>query len=107
MPYLPWHPLGYVGGPPPQIAALLGAGMPEDSEPLRFDPASPKQAQAVAWMQRPQGVLLSQLTMAMNWKKHSARGFVAGVIKTKLGYRVESSKVGRDRRYRIIGGGPG
>jgi Protein of unknown function (DUF3489) len=102
----PSHPLGYSGGPPRQIAALLGVGMPEDAEPLRFDSGSPKQGQAVAWMQRPQGVLLSQLMATFGWQKHSARGFVAGVIKTKLGYTIESTKCGADRRYRIVGGGP-
>lgn len=67
---------------------------------------SSEQAQAIALLQRPEGVLLTELMQASGWKRHSCRGFLSGVIGKKLGYRVASEKDGSNQRYKITGGGP-
>jgi hypothetical protein len=70
------------------------------------DTSISKQAQAVALMKEPGGVLATVLCEMFGWQPHSLRGFVAGTVKKKLGYRVSSEKFGHNRRYQITGGGP-
>jgi hypothetical protein len=40
---------------------------------------------------------------AMGWQQHSVRGFLAGVVRKRLGLELESSKVHGSRIYRIMG----
>jgi hypothetical protein len=66
-----------------------------------------KQAQAIELLKEPGGTLATVLCQMFNWQPHSLRGFVSGVLRKKLGYRVESTKAGDSNRlYRIVGGGP-
>jgi len=63
-----------------------------------------KQAQAIALLKEPGGVLLTVLAEMFGWKKWTVRGFISGAIKKKLGYKVTSEKAGSNRLYRIVGG---
>lgn len=66
------------------------------------DRASPsKQETVLALLQRAKGVTIPQITEATGWQPHSVRGFLSGVLKKKLKLKVESSKNGSDRTYRI------
>jgi transglutaminase/protease-like cytokinesis protein 3 len=63
--------------------------------------APSKQDVVLALLQRPKGVTISEINEATGWQPHSIRGFLSGVVKKKLKLKIESSKDGGDRSYRI------
>lgn len=66
------------------------------------DRAGPSKQEAVlALLQRAKGATIPEITEATGWQPHSVRGFLSGVLKKKLKLKVESSKNGSDRTYRI------
>ena len=49
-----------------------------------------------------EGATIPQMMEATSWQQHSVRGFLAGTVKKKLGFTLNSSKTaGQLRRYRI------
>ena len=43
---------------------------------------------------------------ATGWQQHSVRGFLAGVVRKKLGLTLQSEKTEGDRMYRIVSSKP-
>lgn len=63
--------------------------------------AGTKQALAIAMLRLANGASITALMEATGWQQHSVRGFLAGVVRKRLGLPLESMKVDGSRVYRI------
>ena len=62
-----------------------------------------KQARILGLLRRPSGATIATIMACTGWQPHSVRGFFAGVVRRKLGLKLQSAKADGDRVYRIIG----
>jgi Protein of unknown function (DUF3489) len=64
--------------------------------------AGTKNAQVVAMLQDRAGTTIAAIMAATGWQQHSVRGFLAGVVRKKLGLNLVSEPSESGRVYRII-----
>ena len=81
---------------------------PDDTPPAETSPApeqrrkGTKQEAVIAMLRTEGGATIDEITAATDWAPHTARGFMSGALKKKLGLTITSEKVeGRGRTYRI------
>src|SRR6478735_5130721 len=78
----------------------------------RSAPASPrsarrpgtKHARIIAMPRTAAGATITSLVTATQWQQHSVRGFLAGVVRKKLGLNLVSEQTDKGRVYRIKDG---
>jgi hypothetical protein len=77
------------------------------SAPASSKPATgphTKQAAIIAMLRTPAGATIASLVTATDWQQHSVRGFLAGVVRKKLGLNLISEQTDKGRVYRIKDG---
>jgi hypothetical protein len=62
-----------------------------------------KQDRVVAMLRQKEGTTISAVMKTTGWQKHSVHGFLAGVVRKKLGLTLISEKSDGKRVYRIAG----
>ena len=78
----------------------------------RSAPASPKtaarpetkHARIVSMLRSSAGATIASIMTATDWQQHSVRGFLAGVVRKKLGLNLVSEQTDKGRVYRIKDG---
>jgi len=60
-----------------------------------------KHARILAMLRTPAGATIASIMTATEWQQHSVRGFLAGVVRKKLGLNLVSESTERGRVYRI------
>jgi hypothetical protein len=63
-----------------------------------------KRARIIAMLRTPAGATIAAMMTATDWQQHSVRGFLAGVVRRKLGLNLLSEPTDQGRIYRIRDG---
>ena len=63
-----------------------------------------KHARIIAMLRTPAGATVARMMSATDWQQHSVRGFLAGVVRKKLGLNLVSELTDKGRVYRIKDG---
>jgi hypothetical protein len=63
-----------------------------------------KHARILAMLRKPAGATIAAMMAATKWQQHSVRGFLAGVVRKKLGLNLVSEQTDKGRVYRIKDG---
>src|SRR5258705_9564051 len=74
---------------------------PSPKTPTRSDT---KHAKILAMLRTPAGATIAAIMTATDWQQHSVRGFLAGVVRRKLGLNLVSELTDKGRVYRIKDG---
>src|SRR5258708_14016842 len=77
------------------------------STPASSTPAAgpdTKHARIIAMLRTPAGATIASLVTPTEWQQHSVRGFLAGVVRKKLGLNLVSEQTDKGRGYRIRDG---
>ena len=63
-----------------------------------------KHARIIAMLRAPAGTSIAAIMATTEWQQHSVRGFLAGVVRKKLGLNLVSEQADKGRVYRIKDG---
>jgi hypothetical protein len=63
-----------------------------------------KHARIIAMLRKPAGATVAAIMAVTDWQQHSVRGFLAGIVRKKLGLNLVSDQTDKGRVYRIKDG---
>jgi hypothetical protein len=89
-----------------KAAPLQPVTKPASHPPPQFAPQptvrrESKKACIIAMLRAPGGATIEAMARAAKWQPHSVRGFLAGVVRKKLGLTLVSADAENGRVYRI------
>jgi hypothetical protein len=67
-------------------------------------PTETKHARIIAMLRSSAGATITSMMTATDWQQHSVRGFLAGIVRKKLGLNLVSEQTDKGRVYRIKDG---
>jgi hypothetical protein len=70
-------------------------------QPKSTAPSDTKHARVVAMLRKPGGATIKAIMAVTKWQQHSVRGFLAGIVRKKLGLNLVSDLTEKGRVYRI------
>src|ERR1700704_5959367 len=76
----------------------------EQSSPKTSTRPGTKHGRILAMLRTPAGATIAAIMTATEWQQHSVRGFLAGVVRKKLGLNLVSESTDKGRVYRIKDG---
>src|SRR6266699_5200052 len=82
----------------PKSSKFKSRRRPAPSKPAAR-PAT-KHARIIAMLRTPTGATIASIVTATEWQQHSVRGFLAGVVRKKLGLNLVSEQTDKGRVYR-------
>ncbi len=71
------------------------------AKPIGKQRPDSKQARVIAMLRAPAGATIAAMAGATGWQSHSVRGFLAGVVRKKLGLNLISEAGDAGRVYQI------
>ena len=74
------------------------------ASPRKTAGSDTKHARIIAMLRKPAGTTIAAIATATDWQPHSVRGFLAGVVRKKLGLNLVSEQTDKGRVYRIKDG---
>jgi hypothetical protein len=83
--------------PAPPKQAAIPSSKPTTRSATKHD-------RVIAMLRASAGATIASLVIATKWQQHSVRGFLAGVVRKKLGLNLVSEKTDKGRVYRIRAG---
>ena len=89
------------------VRKITKPASPKRSTPASFkSPARSvtKHDRVIAMLRTSAGATIASLVTATEWQQHSVRGFLAGVVRKKLGLNLVSEQTDKGRVYRIRAG---
>lgn len=90
----------------PNLPKPSGTATREQSKVTSPARRNSKQAKVLASLRAPSGATIDAMMKVTGWQQHSVRGFLAGVVRKKLGLNLASEAGENGRVYRITGGAP-
>lgn len=86
-----------------ELKAIRQSGVSQRQQSSAEQPgrSESKQARIIAMLRMPNGATIDAMAQATGWQQHSVRGFLAGVIRKKLGLNLVSAAAEGGRIYRI------
>ena len=74
---------------------------PPTASPKSAAKPDTKHARVIAMLKKPAGTTIAAIMALTDWQQHSVRGFLAGVVRKKLGLNLVSDQSDKGRVYRI------